>query len=781
MKDPPGGTACRESIVHGTLGPAALVVCATVLAYLPSLSGDFIWNDSDYVTAPALRSIGGLVRIWTEPGATEQYYPLLHSAFWVQHRLFGDHPLGYHIVTLLLHAGSAVLFGLVLRLLFRDENNQQNRGPAKIDRRAAGGSRAPKVPFLPRPYAGAEWVAAMLFALHPVHVESVAWITEQKNTLSLVFYLAAALVYLQFDESRRPRTYVAALAFFVLSLWCKTVTVTLPAALLVVLWWKRGALGWRRDVLPLLPWLVLGAAAGLFSSWVERHYGGAEGGEFDLPFMARGLVAGRAIWFYIGKLVWPFDLNFVYPRWTVDAGIWWQWLFPLGVLGLAAALWGLRRRTRAPLAAFLIFAGSLFPVLGFVNLYGERYSWVWDHWQYLPDLGPLALAAAGLIAIWQRVPTQLRRPGAGLAAALVVLLGALTWSHCEMFHDDETLYQMTLARNPACWMAHFNLGNLWSKMPGRLNDAIAQYEEALRLKPDHARAHFNLGVALSQSPERLNDAVAEFDAALRLMPDLAEAHYNLGLIWSQMPGRLNDAIAEYEKALRLKPDFADVHNNLGNAWSRIPGRLDDAIAQYQAALRLMPDSAETHNNLGFAWSQTPGRMDDAVAQYNAALRLRPGFAEAHNNLGVALAHYPGRLNDAIAQFEEALRLKSDFAGAHENLGFAWSQTPGRINESIAEYEAALRLKPDSAIAHFNLANALSKEPLRLNRAIAQYKEALRLKPDLAPAWHNLGASFFHSGDLPAAAAAFREELRLTPDSPAAKQALAAALQQAGDR
>jgi hypothetical protein len=227
-----------------------LIFCATVVAYLPALSNDFIWNDSDYVTAPVLRSLEGLARTWTKVGATQQYYPLLHSAFWVQHRLLGDHPLGYHLVTLLLHAGSA-----------------------------------------------------LLFALHPVHVESVAWITEQKNTLSLAFYLAAAAVYLRFDEMRRLRTYAAALALFVASLGCKTVTATLPAALLVIFWWKRGRLGWRRDVRPLLPWLALGAVAGLFSNWVEETYLGAKGANFNLPALGRVLVAGRAIWFYAGKLI----------------------------------------------------------------------------------------------------------------------------------------------------------------------------------------------------------------------------------------------------------------------------------------------------------------------------------------------------------------------------------------------------------------------------------------------------------------------------------------------
>jgi tetratricopeptide (TPR) repeat protein len=697
-----------------------LIFCATVVAYLPALSGDFIWNDSDYVTAPALRTLDGLARIWTEPGATQQYYPLLHSAFWVQHRLLGDHPLGYHMVTLLLHAGSALLFGLILRRLL-------------------AGDRA-------QPDAGVAWLGALLFALHPVHVESVAWITEQKNTLSLAFYLAAAAVYLRFDEMRRPRTYAAALALFVASLGCKTVTATLPAALLVIFWWKRGRLGWRRDVRPLLPWLALGAVAGLFSSWVEQTFLGAKGENFDLPALGRVLVAGRAIWFYAGKLIWPFGLNFVYPRWTVDAAVWWQWLFPLGVLAVGVALWALRRRTRGPLAAYLLFVGSLFPVLGFVNLYGARYSWVWDHWQYLPDLGLLALAAAGLTAGWRLATPHVGWLGPGLVAAFAVLLGALTWSHCGMFHDNETLYRATLARNPGCWLAHNNLGLAWAQMPGRLKDAIAQYQEALRVEPDCAEAHNNLGVAWSKLPGRLEDAIVQYQEALRLQPDYAEAHNNLGNAWSQLPGRLDDAITQYQEALRVKPDYAEAHNGLGAAFAELPGRLEDAIIQYQEALRLQPDYAETHNNLGNAWSQLPGRLEDAITQYQEALRLMPDFAEAHNNLGNAWSQLPGRLEDAITQYQEALRLMPGFVEAHYNLGVAWSHMPGRLND-----------------------------------AITQYQEALRLDPDYAPAWHNLGTSLVELGDLPAAAAAFREELRLLPNDLAAQQALSAVLQQAKGR
>jgi tetratricopeptide (TPR) repeat protein len=720
---PPAGPSRKPALTAADAAFAALVLCATVLAYLPALTGGFIWNDSDYVTRPALRSLGGLHRIWTEAGAAEQYYPLLHSAFWVEHRLWGDNPLGYHAFTVLLHGASAVLFALVLRRLFSG------------------------APAASRPPAGTEWLAALLFALHPVHVESVAWISEEKNTLSLAFYLASALAYLRFDEERRPGTYASALALFACALACKTVTATLPAALLVALWWRRGRLDWGRDFAPLAPWLAMGAAAGLFTSWVERHYGGAQGADFDISGIARALVAGRAVWLYLGRLAWPSGLNFIYPRWSVDPSAGWQWLLPLGVLALGAALWAVRGRSRGPLAAYLLFVGSLFPALGFVNLYGARYSWVWDHWQYLPDLGPIALAAAGLAAGWRRLAPRARGLGSGLAAALAVLLGALTWAHCGMFHDDETLYLETIRRNPDSWFAHYNLGLAWSKVPGRLDDAVSQYREAVRARPDFADAHYNLAVALGKMPGRSGEAVAEYEEAIRDDPGMVQAHNNLGLALAQTPGRLDDAIAQYGEALRLSPEDADVHVNLGIALARVPGRLDEAIGQYAQALRLNPDSAAAHNNLGLALSRVPGRLGEAVGQYEEALRLDPDFAQAHNNLGVALAQAPGRIGDAVAQFGEALRLDPGLADAHNNLGHALSEMPGRLGD-----------------------------------AIVQFQEALRLRPDDARVWHHLGVCWLNLGNFPEAEAAFRQELRISPDDPAGQEALGAVLQQeAGGR
>jgi tetratricopeptide (TPR) repeat protein len=638
----------------------ASILCATLLAYLPALGGGLLWDDTSHLTRPELQSLDGLWRIWFDLGATQQYYPLLHSAFWMEHRLWGDAVLGYHLTNVALHAASACLVVMIVRRLS---------------------------------LAGA-WLAGLVFALHPVCVESVAWISEQKSTLSGVFYLAAALAYLHFDRSRRVSRYWLALGLFVCALATKTVTATLPAALLVAIWWRRGRIEWKRDARPLLPWLALGAFAGLFTAWVEKTVIGAEGADYTLTLLQRGLLAGRVIWFYAGKLVWPANLTFFYPRWTVDPGEWWQYLFPAGVLAVAIGLWIGSRRQRGPLAGFLIFAGTLFPVLGFFNVYPFRFSFVADHFQYLACLGVIVPVASALAVLARRIAAgRLARIACG--AVLPVLLGVLTWGQSGMYRDAETLYRETLARNPGSWLAHNNLGTVLLAQPGRLADAIAEYRAAARLEPGSEQARTNLGNALAQAG-RLREAIPELEAALRIKPGYAEGHNNLGFALSQMPGGLERAIAEYQAALRINPDFAEAHYNLASAFVAMPGRLPDAIAEYQAALRTEPDLPDAHNNLGGALAQT-GRLPDAIAQFEAAIRLRPDYVEAYNNLGNALSQTPGRMPDAVAEYQAALRIDPENLQAHLGLGNALAQTPGRQGDAIAEFEAALRIKPDPAV------------------------------------------------------------------------------------
>jgi protein O-mannosyl-transferase len=672
----------------------AMIFCATLAAYFPALRGGLLWDDSSHLTKPGLQSFHGLWRIWFELGATQQYYPLLHSAFWLEHRMWGDAVAGYHLTNLVLHALSACIVVMILKRL-----------------------------SLP----GA-WCGGFFFALHPVHVESVAWISEQKNTLSGVFYLASLLTYLHFDQDHRKSKYLLATGLFVLALLTKTVTATLPAVLLVIFWWRRGRLEWKRDLRPLLPWFALGISAGLFTSWVERTLIGARGADFLLTPVQRVLIAGRAICFYAGKLLWPTNLTFFYPHWKIDPDVCWQWLFPAGVLALGMCLVFAARRYRGPLAGFLIFSGTLFPVLGFLNVYPFRYSYVADHFPYLASLGIIVPVTSLFVRAIERISPR-RAVSIACCFMLILVLGVLTWRQCRMYRDSETLYRESLARNPGSWLAHYNLGVLFAEMPGRLPDAIAEYQAALRIKPDYAEAHVNLGNSLSQIPGRQVDAIAEYQTALQLNPDYAEAHNDLGIALSFTPGRLQEAIAEYQAALQINPDYADAHLNLGNSLSQIPGRQAEAIAEYQAALRINPDDAEAHYNLGNLLALSPGRLQDAIAEFQAALRIRPQYAKAHYSLGIVLAAIPGRLPDAIAEYQAALQIKPDYAEAHNELGIVLAQIPGRLPDAIAEYQAALRIRPDDAEAHMNLGNSLSQIPGRQAEAIAEYQAVLQIRPD----------------------------------------------------
>ena len=672
----------------------AALVAATLAAYQPAWRGGLLWDDDAHITRPELRSGTGLVRIWTEPGATQQYYPLLHSAFWALHRAFGDDTLPYHLLNIGLHALNAFLAGLILRRL--------------------------TVPW--------PWLAAFVFALHPVHVESVAWITELKNTLSGAFFLASTLVWLRFDERRRATAWAAAFVLFVLALLSKSVTATLPALLLVVCWWRRGRIDLQHDLAPLLPFFATGAAFGAVTVWAERTLVGARGSGFEFTLADRVVLAGRAVWFYLGKLAWPADLTFIYPRWTIDPSAWWQWLYPAALLALAAGLWFARARSRAPLAALLFFVIALGPALGFVNVYPFRFSFVADHFQYLASLGVIAFASGGLG--WLAARLSPMKPWPPLAAALLIVvpLGALTHAQSRDYADAETLYRATIARDPQSWMAHNNLAVLLLEAnPG---GALAHIDAALRANPAYPEAHNNRGLAL-QLLERFEEAESAHAEALRLEPTFAEAHNNRGTALQKL-NRRAEAEAAYRKALRLRPAGLQARVNLGNVLLA-RGAAEEASSHYRAALAIDPGLADVHYTLGAALERT-GRLDEAAAQYRETLRLQPSAADAHARLG-AIAEEAGRLDEALLHNEAWARLEPQAPAAFLALGNARYKT-GDFARAASAYEAAVTLNPESPDARNNYGAALERLG-RTGEAAAQYAEAVRLAPDSASARANL--------------------------------------------
>ncbi|MDP3071785.1 MAG: tetratricopeptide repeat protein [Opitutaceae bacterium] len=603
---------------------AAALFASVILAYAAVFRAGFIWDDDINVTENAV-IVGplGLKEIWTTSAAN--YFPLVLTNFWLQHALWGLNPTGFHAVTLACHALSALFLWLVL---------------LRLD-----------VP-------GA-WLGAALWALHPVQVESVAWITELKNTQSAVFFLLSIWFWLRWLEVGRRRFYFLSLVCALLALLSKPSTVMLPVALGLCVWWRRGGPRWH-DARALAPFFALSAIVSAWTIWEQKFHSGALGAEWAQSFPERLAIAGRAVWFYLGKLAWPDPLLFIYPRWEISVREAATWL-PLSAAltaGLILAGWLRRGGGRPVFFATAYFVALLFPVLGFFDVYFFRYAFVGDHFQYLASMGPLALAGAAA--------TQLRRRAAvAISSAVLVACAALAAGHARDFADSETLWRATLTRHPAAAMAWLNLGATLAKQ-GRDEEAIACFQRSAAIRPGDVQAR--------------NDA-------------------GWGLVNSGYPAAAVPLLAE---VLRLKPDHAEAHNNLGNALRRL-GRLDEAAAHYSRSLALKPGSAEAHNNLGGILAET-GRHAEAMAQFEEAIRLAPKFAPAHANLGAALC-LSSRWAEAIVPFETALRLRRDYPDAHRQLGIALANA-GRMSEAAVSLAVAVRQTPDSAELHQNLGQVL---------------------------------------------------------------------------
>jgi tetratricopeptide (TPR) repeat protein len=599
-----------------------LLVAATLIAYLPACHAGFIWDDDKFLTDnPIIKRADGLYRLWFT-ASTPDYFPMTSSMLWVEWRLWANHPLGYHLVNVLLHAFSAVLLWRVLLRL--------------------------KIP-------GA-LLAAAIFALHPVNVESVAWITERKNTLCMFFYAGALLSWLKFEDSGERRWYGLALAAFALALLSKTAVAPLPLVLLGLAWWRRGRVGWK-DVWRAAPFFVIAAILALVTVWFQKHQTISHDVVRTDDFWSRLAGAGWAVWFYLYKAVLPLNLAFVYPRWQIDARNVLSYI-PLVLLAAVFVLcWYWRRGWgKALLFGLAYFVVMLLPILGFINIYFMRYSLVADHWQYFAIIGPIALAAASI-----------RRPA--LAAALLLALGVLTWKQCGMYANVETLWQATLRVNPNCWMAHGNLGNRFTQL-GRMDEAIAQFQKALEIQPDNAEARRNLGLAYSKLG-RMDEAISQYQKVLDSQPDDVEARVNLGNSFFQM-GRMDEAASQYQKTLEIQPDNAEARNNLGNSFFQM-GRTDEAISQYQKALEINPNFAQAHSGLGASFYRQ-GKMDEAIAHYQKAVEIQPEYANAHLNLAKALLK-TGNFGDAIPEFQKALEIKPDDPAIQSNLAWLLATCP----------------------------------------------------------------------------------------------------------
>jgi len=534
---------------------AALLVGMVVAAYGPALSAGFIWDDDDYVTEnPLLHAPDGFERIWLSMDAPSQYFPLVYTAFRIEYGLWGLDPFGYHLISVLFHAANALLLWLLLRRL---------------------------------EIAGA-WFAAAVFALHPVHVESVAWVAERKNVMSLFFSLASLLAWLRFVEPRgssERRFYLVSLVCYALALSSKVTACTLPAAQLLLLWLRGHSID-RRRIAQIVPFVALGVAMGLVITYWERYHIGTVGDRFTIAPIESFLVATRATWFYLGKLLWPTQLTFSYPKFGIDPHAPIQYIWAIAGAILFVALWCWRHAIgRAPLAAAIFFVAALSPLLGFIPLFTFWYTYVADHYQYVASIGPIVLVSAGATQLL-RDRTSLGKASLGSIAVLVlVVLAVLVWNQSRVYENEETLWRDTIAKNPTSWMAQTNLGRYLLREE-RFEEAIDAYQRVFAIKPDIYRAHIGQASALLKLG-REREAEEHFEAALELKPDLYSAHRALArLSWKR--GERATAIGHYEAMIAIAPQSPVGHFLMGRALE-YTRRRREALAHYQNALALDPD------------------------------------------------------------------------------------------------------------------------------------------------------------------------------------------------
>ena len=552
-----------RQILNSTWTKGFILVAIAVVVYLAVLHAGFIWDDNEHLTGnPCIVGPLGFKDIWT--ASQSYYYPLVLTSFWILHKFVDLNPLPYHLLTVFMHAGSAVLLWRLLQRL---------------------GVKA-------------AWLGAALWALHPVMVQSVAWITELKNTQSCFLYLLSILFFLKasdVDEALHQRRwrFAISLLFFAMAITSKSATVMLPVVLGLCLWWRNGRVS-RRDLVQLLPFFLISVVASAWTIWEQKFHSGALGVEWSQTLPERFAIAGWDIWFYLGKLIWPSGLSFFYPQWKIDTGKLSTFLPLVGAIGGLFFLWYARNGRLRPLfVAAFYFVVSLFPVLGFFNVYFFRFSFVSDHFQYLAAMGPLALAATGIAELGQSIAKGKSWLQSVLGGALLLILGILSWHQANYYTDAETLYRMSIDRNPKSWVAYTNLGAVFLQRR-QLDEAISYCQRALEIKPDAPETQYNLG----------NCFLAKGDFAL--------------------------AIGPYRTALRTEPGNVRTHNNLAACLAGI-GRIEQALEEWREAIRVDPNFAESHFNLGYVLMQV-GHRDEAAKQLIEAIRLKPDYAIAREKL-----------------------------------------------------------------------------------------------------------------------------------------------------
>ena len=684
-----------------------VLIVATVVVFWKVRSHEFIsFDDNEYVTNnPHVKS--GLTlsgAIWAFVAMhSNNWHPLTWLSHMLDCELYGLNPGGHHLTNLLFHIANTLLLFLVLKRM-----------------------------------TGALWrssFVAVLFALHPLHVESVAWIAERKDVLSTFFWMLTMWAYVRYAKRARIDRYLLVILFFVLGLLSKPMLVTLPFVLLLLDYWPLGRLRLGKSrahdigsvnscdskasalspIYEKVPFFALAAIAAILTVFAQQKGGTVKTLEF-FPLEIRIANALMSYVRYIGKMIWPPPMAILYPYpdhfhiWGIAGAS----LFLVGVTLLAIRV---MRRYPYLVVGWLWYLGTLVPVIGLVQVGMQAMA---DRYTYVPLVGLFIMVAWGapdILKGWGYRKIILA-VGSGL---LLLFFAILTWTQVQLWQNSITLFEHSVRVTPKNFLIHNKLGNILFEK-GEMGKAMIHYQEALRINPSFVEAYNNIGNAF---------------------------FYN---------GDVQRAIVYYTRALSQAPNYADAHNNLGFALAR-QGKIAEAIAHYQEALRIKPDFAQARYNLGIALADQ-GKKEEALAHFGRATGKKNGDADKHNNAGVALARQ-GKNREAFVQFVKALEIDPSFAEAHCNMGNSLVEL-GKIDEAIAHYQEALRIRPDYPMARYNLGNALLRQG-KVEKAIIQYTEALRGRPDFTEAHFSRGLAYLMIGNRDAAMGEYEVLKKTRPD------------------
>ena len=742
--------------------PALLGValCAMVaVSYYPALLGGFVWDDVNFVNEPVVHAWAGLWNIWFSPADIEKeghYWPIMYTTFWLEHKLWGLAPFGYHLVNVLLYMVNVLLLWALLRRL------------------AVPGA----------------WAVAAVFAVHPMHVESVAWVMGRKDLLSGLFYMAAALCWIRsmegagagWPDSRdvppprkhlpsrspwrdwlfhsipapRPGPYLAALGLFVAAMLSKSVAVTFPVAFAICIWWKHGRMTWI-DVSRVAPFFLV---ALLIAFADLSYYASRRQLDFDYGLPERALIAARALWFYLGNLAWPTDLAVVYPLWDTDTGNPLAWGYVIAAVAIAALLWyGRHRLGRGPLAGALFFAVTLSPVLGFVDYNYMQYSFVADRYAYLAGIGVIAVLVGAAVHGASKLSNLLKVVATGAFIAVLTGFGKLTWEQAGVYRDDISLYTHIVSLNPEVPFIHRNLARELNAA-GRPAEGLAASRIAVELNPGYARAHITLGISLL-ALDRCDEAAKSLQRALALDPGDKYARYNMART-RRCQGRFVEAIEWYRKSLDADPEYAAAHAGMGRALFRL-GRYEQAAESLARAMSLRPDTPTSVFQLLADALRAQQRYEEAIERYRAVLQIDPGYAPAHAGIGYALLEMR-RYEEAVESLARSVSLQQESpeaADRHVAMGRAFVAL-GRTEAAEEHYARALEFDSRNPRALDSLA-VLRFQHQRYEEALHLYETLIEVGGDSAQVHANLGATLYYLGRPEEALRSLDRALSLDPD------------------